>query len=356
MKHPSTFKALFVAMISMGIALGSCDKADDTTDPNAESTGTKPTIEISNIVAGSTQVSFTLTPTNAIEYEYSVAPVGETTDFTSERSSKEKEFTVSKLEQGVEYEIVAYAYDIDNQKSDAATASFLTEATETYPRMSLAYKFTATWCSNCPYMTEALDEIVAADPTSLAIVAIHNETSAAYDYNTTGGDALIKEWSMTAYPTTRIDYRQDCSSSVSSLSGAMEISKDYPSTANIAITSSVEDGKAKIVVDTKYGATARYKIAVVITENNIEEPNTEGSYDGFYHHVTRTFLTEALGDTLNKLSLGDTLTHEYECEIPENWNVDELEVTAIVLKEEVANNYYANNVAVCSINGSVDFK
>lgn len=328
----------------------SCDKGDNSGNDNTKPEGPKPSIEVSNVKASATTVEFTLTPTNAIEYEYSVVPTGSEPEFTSVRGSKAKKYTIANLEQGTEYEITAFAYDSETQKSDEAKATVLIEATKTFPRMSVAYKFTGTWCVNCPSMTAMLDALIEEDPSSLAVVAIHSEGSSSSPFCSKGGNYLIDEWGISALPTTRIDYRENCSNDFEKLRAALSDSKRYATTSNItSIDTNIDGNKAKITVKSEFGATARYKLAVVVTENNIEAANTDGSLDGLYHHVAREFVTDPLGDLLNKVNLGEELTHEFEFTIADNWNVDEMEVTAIILKEEKINAYYANNAAVAPL-------
>ncbi|MFI3324472.1 MAG: Omp28-related outer membrane protein [Rikenellaceae bacterium] len=355
MKQKKLLRPVITAALFLGFALSSCSETSDDSSTQQDQ-GTKPSIEISNVAASNESVTFTITPTDAIQYKYSVAPVGDDHSYTTVMSSKEGDITVSKLTNNVEYQISAYAYSIDDVESDEAEATFTTEAIYTYDRMCVAYKFTATWCTVCPYMTSALDSYIESNPSSLAIVALHQETSSAMGYNTTWGDELFDDWGLSSLPTTIIDYRQSCDYTVSSIEGAVNTSNDYATTCDAAITSKVEDGVVYITVDSKFGATARYKIAVILTENNLYEGNTSGSDDGYYHHVARAFCTEAFGDAFGSIELGGTRTDEFEYTLDSSWIVDEMEVTVVLLKEESTNKYYANNVAVSPINGSVDFK
>ncbi len=355
MKQNKLLRPVITAALCLGFALSSCSETSDDSSTQQDQ-GTKPTIEISNVTAGAESVTFTITPTDAIQYKYSVAPVGDDHSYTTVMSSKEGDITISKLTNDVEYEISAYAYSIDDVESDVAEATFITEAIETYDRMCVAYKFTATWCPSCPTMTAALDEYIEKNPSALTVVALHQETTSVTGYNTTWGDELADEWTVSGLPTTYIDYRQTCDYTTTSIASAVRISNEYATTCDAAITSKVEDGVAKITVDSKYGATARYKIAVILTENNIYDGNTSGSEDGYYHHVARAFCTSALGDTFGTLPLYETRTDEYEYTLDSSWVVENMEVTVVLLKEESTGRYYANNVAVAPINGSVDFK
>ncbi len=357
MKYNTLTRAVMAFALLLTFAFVSCSESSDEST-NTEQEPIVPTIEISNIVAAAESVSFTLTPTDAVMYQYSVAPSGDETDYTKVASSKETAISLKNLTQGVEYEISAMAYSVDNTTSEVVTATFTTEETVTYDQTSIALKFTATWCTVCPYMTEAMDAVLEADPTSMVVVAVHYESTAAYaDLESEGGNTLIDEYSISSLPTTYIDYRETVTYDQSAIEGVIRSSnEDYPTTSDLAITSSVEDGVAKITVSSKYGATARYKIGVVITENNIYRSSTDGSDDGYYHHVAREFLTNPLGDSLGKLVLGDTQTNDYECTLDSSWDVDNLEVVAFILKEEGTNRYYGNNAASTSINGSVDFK
>ncbi len=348
-------KASYLLLIGSLFTLQSCDES--TTETGDDTQEDSPTITISEIESSASTVSFILTTENATRLKYAVTLSGQEEQMIEVLSSKEQDISITDLEVGAEYTISAYAYSRDDVESQLAEATFTTEDQITYPRNMLALKFTGTWCSICPYMTAAIEEANQELEDKIHVVAIHCETSGAkYQYQCDGGLELISDYSVTSYPTTIFDYRETCSYSSSDMVAIYNSAvKKYNATSDMAITSQVVDGVISIDVDVVVGASARYALGVVITENDIEIANTDGSEDGLYHHVSRDFVTSVYGDSIGTLAKGDTVTCNFEHAIDDDWNENNLEVVVFIQKEESVNQFYTNNVKTIPVNGSVDF-
>ncbi len=311
-----------------------------------------PTIEISQVASKSTSVTFTLTPCNATRYGYSVTEDGSTSDLTTVMSSKAQEIKVDKLSTGKEYTICASAYSRDDEASEVAKFTFVTEDVVTYPRNSLCYKFTGSWCVNCPYMTNAIDAANEELDGKIIVAAIHSEQTPdlVAKFESEDGNEILDDWKVVALPTAIVDLRDNCSQDPNAFIRAYERSEEsYPSTAKIVVASDVVDGDAHIEVDVEFGASGNYRIGVIIVENNIEAAGTEGSFDGLYHHVVRDFVTDVDGDALGKKDLGDSVSEDYIYSVKDGENVDNMEVIVFVSKDYGANDFYVSSVESVSL-------
>lgn len=340
-----------MSMAFVGVTMMGCGSEDTT-----------PTIKVTNVKANSKQVSFTLEPTNAIRYEYSVAKSGVNAGMNSIENSKSRDFVIEGLEEGANYDIKAIAYGKDNVKSEVVIEPFLAKdgGGSKYFRRVLAFKYTGQWCVNCPLMTAALKKIRSSDPDRLNTIAVHlsNTSERPDDLEVPAGVQLYRKTGSAGLPTTQIDYREMCSSQVSNLERAIDKSiQDYYATSVVAITSKIEGNQAIIEVKAKFSELGNYKIGCAITEDGIVRNNTVGSTSGQYNDVLRAFATDPFGDDLGEVENGGEITKTYTVDLNDNWNKENLKVVAFIIKNHGADHEnYANNSAECGINGSVAFK
>lgn len=328
---------------------------------------TPPSIKITNINARSTSVQFTITPSDkTIRYEYFVAKTDEKVDMIVVENGEPNTITVDNLEENALYEIRAIAYGMNENKS--AVATYLFKAIEggevVFFRRVLALVFTGQWSVNSPLMTTVLNTVRADYSGVLNTIAVHLENGPYRDddLEITEGVQLYAESGVNGIPMIQIDYREMCSVKASILNQAINVSiNDYAASSTVAIRSEIEDKEITIEVKAKFAETGNYKIGCVITENNVIRDNTKGSVDGLYHNVLRCFLTDAFGDDIGEMNAGQEVTRIYTVNLDDNeiidaqWNVENLNVVAFIMKNHGNGNNYVNNSAECKANGSVDF-
>lgn len=336
----------FVSILFVGAFLSGCTPEENTSL----------SIEIIDVKATPTSVEFTIKPINAIRYEYSIVKSGNNADMIAIDNGDTQTFKKEDLEEGAIYEIKAVAYGAKDTKSNYKVFTFMASENggELFYRRVLALKFTGTWCSACPTMTTALNAIKKDDPGRLVTIAVHINDEFSDDIP--ANRELYNFWNLKALPTTLIDYRDKCEASVTILKESISKSIDeYFASSTVAITSKIEGEKVTINVKAKFVQAGDYKIGCAITENNIERKATSGSRDGLYHSVLRYFLTNALGDELGSIEAGDEISKTYTVDLNKDWNVEELNVAAFIMRKDKNGEYYVNNSAESLINGSVDF-
>ncbi len=338
------------------LTLQSCEESTPAVEGTEEQKPT-PQITISDIEVSASTVKFNIETKDATRLKYSVVESSESENFVEVFSSKPQSITVNKLAIGKDYTITAYAYSRDEVESEVAKATFMTEDQTTYPRNMLALKFTGTWCGNCPYMTAALDDANEQLGGKIKIVAIHSEISSMmYNLQCAGGEELTSHWNVTSFPTTYLDYREKCNSSSADIVSLYKSAvTKHSATSDLAIISKVEGGELAVEVKVKVGASARYKIGAVVSEDNIHVSGTVGTNDDYYHHVSREFMSDVMGDALGKIAKGDVVEHSFNCALSDEWAVENLEVVVFVQKEESVNQFYTNNVKSVPVGANVDF-
>lgn len=149
-KHLILFSAALAAIFSTA--------CDDTETPGREP-ATAASVVIGEVHAAKREVSFSLTPGNAVSYAYACMPKGDVpreTDFTPVESAQTGTFTVKELEPATAYTITAWAVNADKVRSGFVTKDF---ETAHLPSLTIG-DVTVT-------ETTAEVEIAAADATAL---------------------------------------------------------------------------------------------------------------------------------------------------------------------------------------------
>lgn len=316
------FKSL---VLGAALFLGACGvpEVDGVKHGEGEST----TVAISHIAVEESSVSFTLSPKEALSYDYAVTKEGDDRELVSADGKEVNHVEIENLEEGASYEIYAVA---QNEEGDSTPVVTTFVAGEPY-RRAVILKFTATWCVNCPAMTTVIDRMAQKNPDRIAVVAVHKgdhyefaEGAAIHDNFKVGG----------VLPTVNFNYGVAQSASTSAaesvLSNALEGYLAEAATSDLKIEAKAEGGKLKVQVDAKAMDDSDYKLCVVVMEDDIYEPGTSGTKDGYYHHVSHAFLTDKLGDAIS--FEGGESTSEFEIDIDKEWNASKLHICAFTLK------------------------
>ncbi len=302
------------------------------------------TVAISHIDVEGDGVSFTLTPADAATYEYAVTKQGEDQELVSVDGSKISDVVIDNLEEGATYEIYAVAQGEDGESTTPRTVSFV--AGDPF-RRALVMKFTGTWCVNCPAMSTIIDRVGESNPDRLAVVAIHNTDHYQFD----SGVSIYNYFGIKTLPTVNFNYGTAQTASTTEaekvLTNALGAMTDEPATSRIDIEATIEGGKLKVTVDTKTLDESTYKLGVVVLEDGIYEPGTSGTIDGYYHHVSRAFLTDHLGDDLT-LDGGEAQS-SFEIEVSSEWESSNLHICAFTLKADTDGNYRVDNANTTEI-------
>ena len=244
-------------------------------------------------------------------------------------------------------------------------------------RTSVFIRMTATWCYNCPFMSEAISVVQERMPDRIIPVSVHalsSEGGLAY-YNSPDIEEL---YSVTGYPTgvannmakfRNIRSVDDLAVIVEGITE--EAISSYPSSTGIDATSRLDGNTVNI--DTKIAVkdAGEYGICIMLLENgiNYEQAGTGGE-DYVHNSVLREILTGNLNGTALAASSGnEVLRFSLEANVPRSvLNPDNISVVIVVCRsgspeiKSVNNVEYLelgsiwDNAAILPANGSVGLK
>lgn len=100
---------------------------------------------------------------------------------------------------------------------------------------------------------------------------------------------------------------------------------------------------------------SNYKIACVLTENDIQKTNNETL--PVFNHVLRAALTNMEGDPIAPaVAEAGERSFDFEVSLNNGWDSQNCEFVIYVFKEEEDAAFIVNNGAVCPVGGKVDYK
>ncbi len=239
----------------------------------------------------------------------------------------------------------------------AINATSESNLSSTYYRRNIVLKFTATWCTNCPAMTSAIEAASKLYPDRLIEVAAH----VSDDYQTTTTATYYTTFGIANYglPTVVIDMNSDYTivdkTYSKIISDAQQSMADNPTVAGIKVNTEYADDKLYVDVESTFVADNNYKILVLILQSGYE-------YGGdTYDHLVFAPLTEAMGDSLGDLVIGEKIQRSYEFDYKAElgYGLSDTSLTDVVvcIFNEVSEGRYAiNNAVSCNVGESMDYQ
>ena len=232
--------------------------------------------------------------------------------------------------------------DEDYGNNSAQTAFNVIQ--KAFSRKVFVEEFTTEACSNCPRVAGYLHDILNDPQYSANLTAVCHHSAFGTDKFTIPSD-LEYEWfypnSGTYAPGIMIDRAKTtskdspvfCPSSPEQMTKYIDIRRAEPSMVSVEINANIEDKKVKIRISGEYVGDYPFEaqpiLTVYLTENNIETISQKGAGGGYLQqHVTR-----ALNDTWGtpmEFSNENTYEYEYEFSLLETFNIENMEIVAMV--------------------------
>lgn len=223
---------------------------------------------------------------------------------------------------------------------------------EAFYRRVLVQKFTATWCTYCPQMTSALEQLEGEVPDRMTHMSIHVNDNFAV----TEGERLSNDFQISGIPQAVFDYVEIENQMIANLRAALNAELEKPADCGIAIESDVVHNTIQINARIRFAEAGRYRVCCALVEDGLYyEDGT--SVDGYYQHVLRYFATSRTGDDLGERQAGEEYPCSYRIAAGNSWMTSNCDVVVYVLKvDESGNTLSVNNVASCgTVEGSCDF-
>ncbi len=176
----------------------------------------------------------------------------------------------------------------------------------------LVMDFTATWCVNCPRMTNAIEELMNETKGNIYPVCIHFRD----DFSTNETEAIAADFNVQSYPSVVVNL--DKSSLVTTTSKSLILAKLKEATkankAPCVIEASAQDGKLSVEVTATDAGT--YALGALLLENGVTAAQTGSTEDYVHNDILRKVLSASLaGEDLGTLKSGESIEKEFSFEI-----------------------------------------
>ncbi len=217
-------------------------------------------------------------------------------------------------------------------------------------------KFTATWCVNCPNMSETIKSVKNEFPGRVIDVAVHYID----DFQVSSGKKYAEYFNVSAIPVAVVNLDKTTQTSVASATLlANNINKVVDAnlpTCGIKIGSAKQDGKLVVDVESTVTGDGKYKLAVAILQDGLVKAQTGAGADYVHNSVLRGMLQQdAMGESLGECKAGDVIQKRYECSAGDFDATGTYRIVAFILKECQSGTYLVNNITECKLYGSADY-
>ncbi|MEG1612336.1 MAG: Omp28-related outer membrane protein [Alistipes sp.] len=239
---------------------------------------------------------------------------------------------------------------------------------EKYFRNVGIFQMTGTWCQNCPLMGKTLDGVETILPNRLVRLAMHQGNGGQTDpFEIAQTPELNSQFGLGgAFPNAVIDLSAKVSSAspfgfVGDIKKSM---KETPAACGIRITSAANATTkvATITPEVAFVQAGKYSIAGAILVDNLVA--SQAGADATYRHnnTARAFFGSDKGSLVGGL-IGDkkdgdiwTPKDPFTVKLNANESIADTRVVVYVMKENAKGKFVITNIAVCPVNGTVDFK
>lgn len=229
---------------------------------------------------------------------------------------------------------------------------------DAFYRHVLLTKFTATWCGPCAQAQRYFEQLKPEESERFLVVAAHQGDRLTVPV----GSALGAKLGYQYVPTWNYDFRTvfesvgtggiTATSIRNQIKSAME---EYPAVCGVKAESELDGQTAKIRATVRFQQAGNYKIACVLTENDIQKTNNETL--PVFNHVLRAALTNMEGDPIAPaVAEAGERSFDFEVSLNNGWDSQNCEFVIYVFKEEEDAAFIVNNGAVCPVGGKVDYK
>lgn len=243
-------------------------------------------------------------------------------------------------------------------------------------RNSLFLRFTATWCSYCPWMGEALKEAERMYPDRVVAVCCHPANSEG-GMAWSGTAALEERYSVSSYPTGIMNDMARFKNQAVELTSAevaalaLEAVESYPACCGAAVSSVVsQDGTLDVDVKLAALTEGEYRLHVYVVEDGILFKQAGAGKDDYVHDgVVRAALTAPQGDAVTFASGRSLELRSYSVSVPDSVaDVDSSYLVVYVTRPGTAEvkgvegadyedfGTVVDNVFVCPLRGSTGFR
>ena len=230
---------------------------------------------------------------------------------------------------------------------------------EVFRKKVAVYRFTATWCSNCPAMTLGYERVSDWTKGRYVELALHGAGSdfAFSDGSRYVADYLYPKFKAPGFPSCVYDLDQ-----MSETRAYDEIESiifdriaSSPATCGIQASSSVADGKLSFSAKIKSSTGGRYDIGFAVLRDNCQ-PGA-GAYEDVYHNVVVGLSGNYENLSTSAFDLAkdaESAVSSHEMTLPEGAKIEDFSVVVFALRQD-GDDVDIDNIVRFPAGGSVEY-
>lgn len=366
-------KILSLFALLFALSLGSCsESSDDNTDEVAPTGDAVVYVDHSRIANTGTEVAnFTVMCGDEDVTLYSkIYMKGETSAmsdsfFYSTIDGKYEFYANYNNVNSTNTVIVSVGGEVPDYPSDPD------EYNTTFSNCMMMLQFTGADCSWCPYMIDAIDQLL--DNSSLSSKFEHVAVHSYYGYGSdvlysTVSAQLAQGLSVASYPTVMFNMSSDISTlGAGSTSGNYDLllsilNQNYTETAPVGISAAtvVENGVASARVCVKAAAEGDYSVGMFLVENGVS--GYQIGYSDNIEHINafrgaadRTSTYNFAGSSVGTLAAGESGSVILDLALDDSWNLTNSHLLIYVTTPNENGRGIVQNVVRCEIGSEVAF-
>lgn len=233
---------------------------------------------------------------------------------------------------------------------------------EVFRKNVALYRFTATWCQNCPSMTQGLERVSEWTKGRIVELGLHGagSTYALSDGNKYVADYLIKQFKAQGFPSCVYDL--DLMSDARAYSDIEEIIfnriADAPTSCGIRASSALSGDKLTVSASVKTSTGGKYDIGFAILRDNCI-PGA-GAYEDEYDNVVVTLTgnyenMSTAAVELQKDQESGVVQHDITFAVASGAKLSDYSLVVFALKQ-VGNEVNIDNIIRLPLNASADYE
>lgn len=231
-----------------------------------------------------------------------------------------------------------------------------------FVHQSVAYRFTATWCSWCPYMNRSIIRAQELYPGKIQHLALHSGGS---DLEFGPAESLMNQFRTGSFPTgimdgrIRIENDTDIDAAAARfIAAAKQTEETYGTVSGLALRSVSVGQRVSIDVDAYFKQAGDYKITVLLVEDGIVHPQTNGGNDYVHDNTVRHTATDIKGDAFTVAKALSKRNFHYVVTVPTDEKIEKMRVFAFIQKSfgslpkiqsDDYGDYYIDNCATAPV-------
>lgn len=272
--------------------------------------------------------------------------------------------TSFSTEEAGEYIFKAIYQEVESEEVKVTATMPVGAYVSRFERHFCVMELTGAWCANCPEgyrsLTTLLSNPFANWKNTVHIIALHDNTGGTDPMGISLTNTIFDHYKVGGYPGWVTDMREGgllTSEGIMNVMPSLESSaEDYPAHCDVKIASSLTGSELKVDVSLFAELAGDYAVSVWLLEDGIVAPQLDGAMsddDWVHNHVARALLNNNWkGDLMAGLTAEQESVKSYTYTLPTEWKSENMSIMALAIDKDGV----VNNVAVCAVGESVDYK